>query len=102
MQASSQNDASSTHRRESPVDENVLDGLLQGAATNDAGLITRASHILSASAAAVGAGPLSARCKELEAISRTGVVSDAAVWIKLIQRLYVEAESALRAGCVGR
>jgi HPt (histidine-containing phosphotransfer) domain-containing protein len=89
-------------RHEPSIDENVLDGLhrlsrdgkpdlaktvimlfletapttLQdlhrAAAMKDCDLIARASHILSASGAAVGAVSLAARCKELEAISRTG------------------------------
>ena len=80
----------------------TLHDLQRGAATNDAGLITRVSHILSASSAAVGAGPLSARCKELEAISRTGAAPDALARVPVIQRLYAEAEGALRAWCAGR
>ena len=122
----------SSSQHEPSIDENVLDGLhrlsrdgkpdlaktvimlfletapttlqdlQRGAATNDAALLTRASHILSASGAAVGAVSLAARCKELEAISRTGAVADAAARVQLIKRLYAEAESALRAWCVGR
>ena len=117
---------------ESPIDENVLDGLhrlspdgrpdlaktvimlfletapatlqdlQRGAATNNRELLARASHILSASGAAVGAVSLAARCKEFEARSRTGAVADAAARVQLIQRLYAEAESALRAWCAGR
>ena len=132
MQAPPQNDASSTPRRGSPIDENVLDGLhrlsrdgrpdlaktvimlfletapttlqdlQRAAATNNAGLLVRASHILSASGAAVGAASLSARCKELEAISRTGAVPDVAARVELIQRLYAEAEGALRGWCAAR
>jgi HPt (histidine-containing phosphotransfer) domain-containing protein len=99
---------------EPPLDENVLDGLhrlsrdgrpdlakivimlfletapttlqdlQRGAATNDRELIARTSHILSASGAAVGAVSLAARCRELEAISRTGAVADAAARVQLI------------------
>jgi HPt (histidine-containing phosphotransfer) domain-containing protein len=116
----------SSSRHEPPIDENVLDGLhrlsrdgrpdlcqdghyaVPGDGANDAAgstarrrkqrpqLIARASHILSAPAAAVGAVSLAARCKELEAISRTGAVADAAARVQLIQRLDAEAESALR------
>ena len=80
----------------------TLQDLQRGAATNKGELLARASHILSASGAAVGAVSLAARCKELEAISRTGAVADAAARVQVIQRLYAEAESALRAWCVGR
>ena len=119
-------------RQERPIDENVLDGLhrlsrngrpdlaktvimlfletapttlqdlQRGAATNDPELIARASHILCASGAAVGAVSLAARCRELEALSRTGAVADVTARVQLIQRLYAEAESALRAWCAGR
>lgn len=80
----------------------TLEDLQRGAATEDRDLLARASHILSASGAAVGAAFLSARCKELEALSRTGAVPDARGRVKLIQRLYAEAETALRAWCAGR
>src|SRR5690348_914810 len=132
MQSSVQHSPSSAHRREPPIDENVLDGLhrlsrdgrpdlaktvimlfldtapttlqdlRRGAAANDRELIARASHILSASGAAVGAVSLAARCKELEAISRTGAVADFTAQVRFIQGLYAEAESALRAWCLGR
>jgi HPt (histidine-containing phosphotransfer) domain-containing protein len=132
MQSAPQPDPSSVSRREPPIDENVLDGLhrlsrdgrpdlaktviilfletapttlrdlQRGAATSDRQLIAGASHILSASGAAVGAVSLAARCRELEAISRTGAVADAAARVQLIQRLYADAESALRAWCAGR
>jgi HPt (histidine-containing phosphotransfer) domain-containing protein len=122
----------SLSRHESSLDENVLDGLhrlsrdgkpdlaktvimlfletapttlhdlQRGAAANDRELIARVSHILSASAAAVGAASLSARCRELEAMSRSGAVPDVVARVQLIQRLYAEAESALRGWCAGR
>ena len=132
MQSSSQDGPFSAHRREPPIDENVLDGLhrlsrdgkpdlamtvimlfletapttlqdlQRGAASSDRELLARASHILSASGAAVGAVSLAAHCRELEAISRTGTVADAAARVQLIQRLYAEAESALRGWCASR
>jgi HPt (histidine-containing phosphotransfer) domain-containing protein len=125
-------DPSPPHRRETPIDEAVLEGLChlhregrpdiaktvvmlflesapvaladleQGAARNDPGLLCRASHILWSSAAAVGAVVLSTRCKDLEATARSGSVPDAAVRIRAIVRLYGEAEGALRAWCAGR
>lgn len=126
---SSAHASSTAKRREPPIDENVLDGLhrlsrdsrpdlaktvimlfletapttlgdlQRGAAARDTGMLSRASHILGASSIAVGAVPLSACCKELEAAARTGRVPDAAGRVRVIQRLYAEAEGALRA-CV--
>ena len=125
-------DPSPPHRREAPIDEVVLEGLChlhregrpdiaktvvmlflestpavledleQGAARNEADLLRRASHILWSSAAAVGAVVLSARCKDLEAMARSGSVPGAAVRIRAIVSLYGEAEGALRAWCAGR
>jgi HPt (histidine-containing phosphotransfer) domain-containing protein len=125
-------DRSPPHRREAPIDEAVLEGLChlhrearpdiaktvvmlflesapaaladlqQGATRSDAGLLRRASHILWSSAAAVGAVALSARCKDLEAVARSGSVPDAAARVRAIVRLYGEAEGALRAWCAGR
>src|SRR5690242_553488 len=70
--------ASAEPRRQARSRQNFLEtapttlpDLQRGAATNDRELIAGASHILSASGAAVGAVSLAARCKELEAISRT-------------------------------
>ena len=118
--------------REEPIDEAVLEGLHrlhregrpdiaktvimlflesapaalrdleQGAARSDVVLLRSASHILWSSSAAVGAVVLSARCKELEAFARSGSVPDAAARVRVIGRLYAEAEGALRAWCAGR
>ena len=130
MQSSSQHSPSSGHRREAPIDENVLDRLdrlsrggksdlaktvimlfLESAPAvlqdlrraisgNDAGLLARASHTFAKSSAAVGAMVLSRRCHDLEEKARTGAVSDSRV--QVIERLYAEAEGALRAWCAGR
>ena len=81
----------------------VVDDLEQAAARNDAGSLCRASHILLSSGAAVGAVLLSSRCKDLEALARSGSVpADATARIREIRPLYAEAESALRAWCAGR
>jgi HPt (histidine-containing phosphotransfer) domain-containing protein len=117
-------------RREPPIDEAVLDGLChlhregrpdiaktvimlflesapaaltdlqQGPARNDAGLLRRAGHLLLSSSVAVGAVMLSAQCKELAAMARSGQVPDAALKVWAIVRL--KAEGALRAWCAGR
>lgn len=79
-----------------------LRDLEQGAARNDASLLQRASRILASGSASVGARRLSSRCKDLEAIARTGSVPDAARRVEVIGRLYGEAEGALRAWCLGR
>ena len=81
----------------------VVDDLEQAAARNDAGSLCRASHILLSSGAAVGAVLLSSRCKDLEALARSGSVpADATARIREIRPLYAEAESALRGWCAGR
>jgi HPt (histidine-containing phosphotransfer) domain-containing protein len=117
---------------ESPIDENVLDGLhrmsrdgkpdlaktvimlflesapavlqdlQRGVSGNDPGLLARASHTFAKSSAAVGAVLLSRRCHDLEAAARTGAISDSRARVEVIERLYAEAEGALRAWCAGR
>jgi hypothetical protein len=97
MKAPPQNNPSALPPQEELIDETVLDGLhrlhrktrplaktvimlslqsapaalehlQQSAVKGDAGLLARASHNLSASSAAIGRLPLSARCKELGTI----------------------------------
>jgi two-component system, sensor histidine kinase len=80
----------------------VLQDLRRGASVNDAGVLARASHSFSSSSAAVGAVVLSRRCHDLEALARTGGVSEASARVQVIERLYAEAERALRAWCAGR
>src|SRR5437764_15060176 len=81
----------------------VLADLEQATARKDAGSVCRASHILLSSGAAVGAVLLSSRCKDLGAVTRTGLVPrDATARGREIRQLYAEAESALRGWCAGR
>ena len=61
-------------------------------------LLGDASHILTTSSAAVAAGALSARCKELEAISRTGALPDAVARVQMIQRLMRKRKARFGAG----
>jgi HPt (histidine-containing phosphotransfer) domain-containing protein len=66
----------------------LLIDLDNGAATGDAALLCRASHALKSASANLGAIVLSTHCKELEALSRSGMVVDAARLVKLIREDY--------------
>jgi signal transduction histidine kinase/DNA-binding response OmpR family regulator/HPt (histidine-containing phosphotransfer) domain-containing protein len=69
----------------------------EGAASGDTALLHRASHTLKSASANVGAVVLSAHCKELEVLSRTGSVPDAAARVAAIVEDYQRAEAALTA-----
>ena len=56
----------------------LLRDLEPGATNHHALLLHQASHALKSVSANVGAIALSSRCKELEAMARSGIVSDAA------------------------
>jgi CheY-like chemotaxis protein len=66
----------------------LLIDLDNGAATGDPALLCRASHALKSASANLGAIVLSTHCKELEALSRSGTVADAARLVKLIREDY--------------
>jgi CheY-like chemotaxis protein len=73
----------------------LLRDLENGAATGDAALLYRASHALKSASANVGAVMLSTRCKELEALARSGAVPDAAHMVKAIREDYRTVEVSL-------
>jgi len=73
----------------------LLKDLENGAATGDAALLYRASHALKSASANVGARMLSIRCKELEALARSGAVPDAARIVKAIREDYRTVEVSL-------
>jgi len=75
----------------------LLKDLEEGAAKGDMALLHRASHTLKSASANVGAVLLSERCKELEALARTGSVPDAAARVATIIEDYRRAEAALTA-----
>jgi HPt (histidine-containing phosphotransfer) domain-containing protein len=75
----------------------LLKDLEQGAATGDTTLLHRASHTLKSASANVGAALLSARCRELEMLARSGSVADAAVRVETIVGDYQRAKAALTA-----
>ena len=66
-----------------------------GAATGDAALLYRASHALKSASANLGAIALSAHCQELEALSKSGTVTDAARLVKAIREDYRTVEARL-------
>ena len=73
----------------------LLIDLDTGAATGDAALLYRASHALKSASANLGADVLSAHCKELEAHSKSGAVTDAARLVKVIREDYRTVEARL-------
>jgi len=73
----------------------LLRDLELGATNHDASLLHQASHALKSVSANVGAIALSSRCKELEAMARSGIVSDAASMVRAILEDYRMAEVLL-------
>ena len=71
----------------------LLMDLDNGAATGDAALLYRASHALKSASANLGAVVLSTHCKELEALSKSGTVTDAARLVKAIRKDYRTVEA---------
>ena len=75
----------------------LLKDLKEGAATRDVELLHHASHALKSTSASVGAVILSSRCKELEMMAQSGIVSDAALIVGTILEDYRAVEMALSA-----
>jgi len=75
----------------------LVKDLEEGAASGDMALVHRASHTLKSASANVGAVPLSAHCKDLERLARTGSVSDAPSRVATIIEDFRRAEAALSA-----
>jgi signal transduction histidine kinase/DNA-binding response OmpR family regulator len=73
----------------------LLMDLDSGAATGDAALLYRASHALKSASANLGAIALSAHCQELEALSKSGTVTEAARLVKAIREDYRTVEARL-------
>jgi signal transduction histidine kinase/DNA-binding response OmpR family regulator/HPt (histidine-containing phosphotransfer) domain-containing protein len=73
----------------------LLMDLDNGAATGDAALLYCASHALKSASANLGAVVLSTHCKELEALSKSGTVTDAARLVKVIREDYSTVEARL-------
>jgi len=61
----------------------------------DAALMYRASHALKAASANLGAVVLATHCKELEAHSKSGTVTDAARLVRIIREDYRTVEARL-------
>jgi signal transduction histidine kinase/CheY-like chemotaxis protein/HPt (histidine-containing phosphotransfer) domain-containing protein len=73
----------------------LLMDLDNGAATGDAALLYSASHALKSASANLGAVVLSTHCKELEALSQSGTVTDVAGLVKMIREDYRTVEARL-------
>jgi HPt (histidine-containing phosphotransfer) domain-containing protein len=80
----------------------VLKELETAAAASEASLMHMAIHKLSSASAIIGATRLSALCKELEIIIRTGPAADATERVQAIAAEYKWVEAALRIWCVGQ
>jgi HPt (histidine-containing phosphotransfer) domain-containing protein len=75
--------------------ESLLKDLERGATNHDASLLHQASHALKSVSANIGAIALSSRCRELEAMAQSGIVSDAAPIVRAILEDYRTAEILL-------
>jgi signal transduction histidine kinase/CheY-like chemotaxis protein len=75
----------------------LLKDLQEGAAKGNTAVLHRASHTLKSASANVGAALLSAHCRELEALARSGAVPDAAARVGTIAEDYQQAQAALTA-----
>jgi CheY-like chemotaxis protein len=73
----------------------LLIDLDNGAATGDAALLYRASHALKSASANLGAIVLSTHCTELEALAKSGTVTNAARLVKVIREDYRTVEARL-------
>jgi len=73
----------------------LLKDLERGVTNRDASLLHRTSHALRSVSANVGAIALSSRCKELETMTQSGIVSDAAPMVRAILEDYRRAEILL-------
>jgi HPt (histidine-containing phosphotransfer) domain-containing protein len=80
----------------------VLKELETAAQFGDVSALGMASHKLISASAIVGASTLSARCRELEIITRTGSVPDAAERVQTIVEEYERAEAALKSWSAAR
>jgi len=75
----------------------LVKDLEEGAASDDTARLHRASHTLKSASANVGAVLLSAHCRELEALARTGPVPNAVSRVGTIVDDYQQARTALTA-----
>jgi signal transduction histidine kinase/DNA-binding response OmpR family regulator len=73
----------------------LLMDLDNGATTGDAALLYRASHALKSASANLGAIVLSTHCRELEVLSKSGMVADATRLVKVIREDYRTVEARL-------
>ena len=79
---------------ESPA---IVADLRNGTREDDAARITKAAHALKSSSLSVGAEPLAATCKELEALGRDGTTEAAATLMSEIEVRYLAVQEALDA-----
>ena len=79
---------------ESPV---IVADLRNGTREDDAARIAKAAHALKSSSLSVGAEPLAATCKELEALGRAGTTEGAATLMSEIDVRYLAVQEALEA-----
>ena len=75
----------------------LLASMRQALTANDIVVLRRSAHTLKSNSANFGAMTLSARCKELEELSRAGTLDDAPTLVRQIEAEYTKVKSALQA-----
>ena len=75
----------------------ALAALRDAAWRADADAIRRTAHMIKGTSATLGARPLAEQCEELEHLSRSGIVQDAANRVTAIEASYRKVEAALAA-----
>jgi CheY-like chemotaxis protein/HPt (histidine-containing phosphotransfer) domain-containing protein len=75
----------------------LLEDMAKGAANGESALLYQASHALKSASANVGAVVLSSHCAQLEALAKSGVVSDAVPMVGTIREDYRVVEAILSA-----
>jgi signal transduction histidine kinase/DNA-binding response OmpR family regulator len=73
----------------------LLTDLDNGAATGDTALLYRASHALKSASANVGAVVMSAHCRDLEMLAKSGTVENAGAVVNAIREDYLTVEARL-------
>jgi CheY-like chemotaxis protein/HPt (histidine-containing phosphotransfer) domain-containing protein len=75
----------------------LLEDMAKGAANGESAVLYQASHALKSASANVGAVVLSSHCAQLEALAKSGVVSDAVPMVGTIREDYRVVEAILSA-----
>ena len=77
----------------------LLQAMRAATDSGDAEALARAAHTLKSSSATMGAMALASLCKQLEAVARTGTITDADSQVLQIEEMYESVKTALQAEC---